>query len=360
MVEWIAMKELFNIKNGYTPSKSHPEYWEGGTIPWFRMEDIRQNGRILSDSIQHITRLGVKKGGLFPANSIIVATTATIGEHALVIVDSLANQQFTFLTKCKSYDSKLDMKYMYYYMFIVDEWCKNNINVSGFASVDMDRFKKLLIPIPSLAEQERIVGILDTFTAAIDNLKKQIELRKKQFEKYRDELLDRVSIKYQTFKLSDVAKIRNGKDYKKLGPGSIPVYGSGGIMTYVDTYASDKPSVLLPRKGSIENIFYVDVPFWTVDTIYWTEIDTKTIVPKFLFYAVMMHNLKALSYGGARPSLSQQILYNLYIPIPPLSEQQRIVTILETFESSIANLEKQLSLHQKQYEYYRNQLLTFE
>ena len=153
------------------------------------MEDIRQNGRILSDSIQHITPLGVKKGGLFPANSIIVATTATIGEHALLIVDSLANQQFTFLTKCKSYDSKLNMKYMYYYMFIVDEWCKNNINVSGFASVDMDRFKKLQVPVPSLSEQQRIVSILDTFEASITNLEAQLREREKQYEYYRNKLL---------------------------------------------------------------------------------------------------------------------------------------------------------------------------
>jgi len=183
------MKDLFIMKNGYTPSKSHPEFWEGGTLPWFRMEDIRLNGRILSDSIQHITPEGVKKGGLFPANSIIVATTATIGEHALIIVDSLANQQFTFLTKCKSYDSRLDMKYMYYYMFIVDEWCKKNTNVSGFASVDMEKFKKLPIPLPPLSDQQRIVSILDTFEASISNLEAQLEQREKQYEYYRNKLL---------------------------------------------------------------------------------------------------------------------------------------------------------------------------
>lgn len=84
-VEWKKMSEVFDMRNGYTPSKTKAEYWEGGTIPWFRMEDIRENGRILSDSIQHITMVGVKKGKLFPANSFILATTATIGEHALVI-----------------------------------------------------------------------------------------------------------------------------------------------------------------------------------------------------------------------------------------------------------------------------------
>lgn len=112
-IEWEIITDVFEIRNGYTPSKSKPEYWEGGTIPWFRMEDIRNNGMILSDSILHITMDGVKKGNLFEAGSFILATTATIGEHALLIADSLANQQFT--------------KFVFYYMFIVDEWCKSHL-----------------------------------------------------------------------------------------------------------------------------------------------------------------------------------------------------------------------------------------
>lgn len=192
-VEWKKMSEVFDMRNGYTPSKAKAEYWEGGTIPWFRMEDIRENGRILSDSIQHITMVGVKKGKLFPANSFILATTATIGEHALVITDSLANQQFTNLTVRKSLSDRLLIKFVFHYMFIVDEWCKKNINVSGFASVDMNKFKKLEFPIPSLEEQHRIVSILDRFesltTSLQSGLPAEIAARRQQYEHYRDKLL---------------------------------------------------------------------------------------------------------------------------------------------------------------------------
>lgn len=192
-VEWKKMSEVFDMKNGYTPSKAKAEYWEGGTIPWFRMEDIRENGRILSDSIQHITMEGVKKGKLFPANSFLLATTATIGEHALVIADSLANQQFTNLTVRKSLSDRLLIKFVFHYMFIVDEWCKKNINVSGFASVDMNKFKKLEFPIPSLEEQHRIVSILDRFesltTSLQSGLPAEITARRQQYEHYRDKLL---------------------------------------------------------------------------------------------------------------------------------------------------------------------------
>lgn len=169
--EWAmdSMESIFEIKNGYTPSKSNPDFWTDGTIPWFRMEDIRKNGHILSDSIQHITPGAVKSAGLFPAYSIIVATTATIGEHALIIVDSLANQQFTFLTKRKSFDNRIDMVYFHYFMFIIDEWCKQNTNAGGLLSVNMEAFKKLTIPYPaSLAEQQKIA---ECFTS----IDKQIE-----------------------------------------------------------------------------------------------------------------------------------------------------------------------------------------
>lgn len=191
-IKWLSIQDLFNLRNGYTPSKSKSEYWTNGTIPWFRMEDIRENGHILNDSIQHITPIAVK-GNLFPANSIILATSATIGEHALITVDSLANQRFTYLNVKNEYSNQLNMKYVFYYFFKIDEWCKNNLNVSSFASVDMDKFKKLKFPIPPLEEQERIVSILDRFDKLCNDISEglpaEIEARQKQYEYYRDKLL---------------------------------------------------------------------------------------------------------------------------------------------------------------------------
>ena len=178
--EMATMESIFEIKNGYTPSKSNPDYWEGGTIPWFRMEDIRKSGHILSDSIQHITPSAAKSAGLFPAYSIIVATTATIGEHALIIVDSLANQRFTFLTKRKSFDNRIDMVYFHYFMFIIDEWCKQNTNAGGLLSVNMEAFRKLVIPYPaSLSEQHKIAE-------CFSSIDKQIAATKRIFEQLKE------------------------------------------------------------------------------------------------------------------------------------------------------------------------------
>lgn len=189
-VEWKTLEDCFEMRNGYTPSKSKPEFWENGTIPWFRMEDIRANGKILSKSIQQISKDAIKGGKLFPANSIIIATSATIGEHALITTEYLSNQRFTCFYPKKKYLENINMMYMYYYSFLLSEWCNNNTNVSGFASVDMTRFRKLLIPIPPLSEQERIVGILDKFDALVNTeLPAEIAARRKQYEYYREKLL---------------------------------------------------------------------------------------------------------------------------------------------------------------------------
>lgn len=199
-VEWLTLGDIFEIRNGYTPSKRNPEYWDNGNIPWFRMEDIRRNGNILKDSIQHITSLGVKSSGLFKRNSIMVATTATIGEHALIQTDYLSNQQLTNLTIKEEFSNLVMPKFAFYYFFVIDEQCSSVANYSGgIPIVDQNRFKKLLFPVLPIEKQRRIVEILDSFDSLTADLSRglpaEIEARYKQYEYYRDKLLTFEEIK---------------------------------------------------------------------------------------------------------------------------------------------------------------------
>ena len=161
--------------------------------------------------------------------------------------------------------------------------------------------------------------------------------------------------------LGEICEIKNGKDYKHLSPGNIPVWGTGGIMTYVDQYAYNGPSVLLPRKGSIDKVYYSEGPVWTVDTLFYTIINESKIYPKYLYAVISMQDLRALDTSkGNRPSLTQTVLNKIQIPLPPLPIQQRIVEILDKFTSLVSSLDSEIALRQKQYEYYRNKLLSFE
>lgn len=168
--EWqqAKVRDVFTLGNGYTPSKANPAFWTNGTIPWFRMEDIRENGRVLADSIQHVTPEAVKSSGLFPAGSIIVSTTATIGEHALLIADSLANQRFANLKIRKSLSARFDSQFIFYYMYVLGKYCRDTANTTTFQYADMTLVKNFLVPIPSLEEQKNLVEYLDYNTKGID------------------------------------------------------------------------------------------------------------------------------------------------------------------------------------------------
>lgn len=156
--------------------------------------------------------------------------------------------------------------------------------------------------------------------------------------------------------LSEILTIKNGKDYKEFNKGPFPVYGSGGIIAYIDNFVYDKPSVLLPRKGSIEKLYYVDIPFWTVDTIFYTVINRNIAVEKYVFYALQVQHIEKLNTGGGVPSLTQSVLNKVMIPIPPLPIQEEIVRILDKF----AELTAELTKRKQQYQYYRDLLLTFD
>ena len=159
--------------------------------------------------------------------------------------------------------------------------------------------------------------------------------------------------------LKDVARIRNGKDYKGFGDGMIPVYGTGGIMTRIDTAAYEKPSVLIPRKGSLNKLYFVEEPFWTVDTIFYTEINEKLIAPKFFYYYLATQRLEELNQAGGVPSLTQTVLNEIRIPVPPLVVQREIVKVLDAFTKLEAELEAELEARRRQYAHYRDRLLSF-
>ena len=185
--------DIFNIQNGYTPSKKEDTYWENGTIPWYRLEDIRTQGRILYDAIQHVHSSGVK-GNLYPTKSLLMSTTATIGEYALLMTPSLSNQQMTNFAIKKEFEDVLDVKFAFYYFHVFAEWCKKNANQSGgMPIITTGKLKIFSFPIPPLETQAKIVSILDRFDTLCHDLTQglpaEIAARKKQYEYYREKLL---------------------------------------------------------------------------------------------------------------------------------------------------------------------------
>ena len=156
---------------------------------------------------------------------------------------------------------------------------------------------------------------------------------------------------WRKVKLSELMELKYGKEHKKLLSGSIPCYGTGGIIRFVNTSIYEEESVLIPRKGSLKNIYYIDTPFWTVDTLFWTKINKEVVVPKFLYYKLKNCDLSSLDEGTAIPSLTTKTLNEIKIEIPSLNIQKKIAKILSDIDNKIElnekindNLEKQAHL----------------
>lgn len=128
----------------------------------------------------------------------------------------------------------------------------------------------------------------------------------------------------KTYKLKELLTIQNGKDYKKEKDGNVPVYGTGGIMTYIDNYLYEGESILLPRKGTLDNIMYVNGKFWTVDTIYYTIINTKITYPKYLYCYLSLLDLSCRDSGSTLPSMTFDSYYTLDIKLPDIEAQKNI------------------------------------
>ena len=255
-----------------------------------------------------------------------------------------------------SYNSNTSLKYIYYAMQCI------KYETQDHARQWISNYSKFLIPLPPVEVQNAIVEILDKFTKLEAELEAELAARRAQYEYYRNSLFENLSGGGSEI-LGNLVKIKNGKSYKGFNSGDIPVYGSGGIMTYVDRSAYSGPSVLIPRKGSLGNIFYVDTPFWNVDTIFYTEINREQVTPKYLYHALQVQNLSGLNTAGGVPSLTQTVLKRVRIPLPSLAEQERIVKILDKFDALVndisSGLPAEIEARRKQYEYYRDRLLTF-
>ena len=141
---------------------------------------------------------------------------------------------------------------------------------------------------------------------------------------------------WKEIRLGDLIEVKYGKDHKKIGYGAIPIYGSGGIMRTGDLSLYDQPSVLIPRKGTLSNIFYVDTPFWTVDTMFWTKINTDRVLPKFLYYSIKDYKWDSLNVGSAVPSLTVPVIEGVSINLPSLEIQKKIVDQLSEIDDKIA------------------------
>lgn len=208
-------------------------------------------------------------------------------------------------------------------------WFRTDGSVRG--GITWNDICEIEFPVPDLKEQEKIVNTYNAITKRIQ-LKQKINenLEKTAQTIYRKMFVEDADEKWETVKLEKVIEVKYGKDHKNLEEGNIPVYGSGGIMRYANKYLYDKESVMIPRKGSLNNIIYTDEPFWSVDTMFYTSMKKQNFA-KYFYEFIRTKDFLNLDTGSAVPSMTTDYLNNIEILNPDN-------TTLEKFESKVSRL----------------------
>jgi len=218
-------------------------------------------------------------------------------------------------------------------------------DVYNFAETDetlrYNTFKEIEILLPPLPEQKSIASLLSSLDDKIDLLHRQNATLEKMAEAlFRQWFVEEAKEDWEEGKLSDLVFVKYGKDHKKLLDGKIPVFGSGGLMRYAEKSLYDKESVLIPRKGTLSNVMYQDEPFWTVDTMFYTEMKVPNIA-KFVYHFLKEQDLVSMNVGSAVPSMTTEILNNMTLDIPPKK-------VFEKFEGAVAPLYSKMKSNQTQ------------
>lgn len=340
MSEWKEYRVddvCLKVISGGTPNTRKSEYY-GGLIPWVRTQEINFNR--LYDTEIKISDEGLKNSSAkwIPENSIIIAMYgATAGKVAISKIPVTTNQACCNLI---INHEKFDYRFIYYNILSRFEKIADMAIGGAQQNLNGAMIKNLPISIPDLPTQIAIAEILSSLDDKIElnnNINKELEklaqtLFKQWFidfefpdekgEPYQSsggEMVEseqgRIPKDWEIVTLNKLLTVKYGKDHKHLADGNVPLYGSGGIMRFVEKPLYSKDSILIPRKGTLSNLFYLSEPFWSVDTMFYTEIHNASF-GKYLFFVIKSLNLAAMDVGSAVPSMTTKVLNGIKVLKP--------------------------------------------
>ena len=327
----IQLKDICDIYDcPHTTAKD-----EGKGYPLVRTPNVGK-GRLLLNGIHRVSEdvYNSRNSRAIPEEGdLILAREAPVGNVSIIMQGQrVCLGQRVVLIKPKR--ELVDPHYLTYYLLSaeVQNRLKNHANGAVVAHLNVSDIRNLLVSLPELDEQIAIGKILRSIEDKIElnnrinhNLEEQAQALYKSYfvdfetfsgGKFVDSELGLIPEGWNCGLVSDLLSIKYGKDHKKLSDGDIPVYGSGGVMRYVDTKIYEGEAVLIPRKGTLNNVFYVNKAFWTVDTMFYaTSKEANTCIYSYLF--LTNKDLASMNAGSAVPSMTTDILNNMQIVIPP-------------------------------------------
>ena len=326
--ELVKLGELYVVHNGLSKGGN----FFGSGYPFLSFSTVFNNFFLpdkLIDLVQSTAAeqesYSIKEGDVF-----ITRTSETADELGMSCVALKDYPKATYNGFCKrmrQYNHNIEVlpKYIGYYLRNPNfrlYFQAFSGSMSTRASLTNEALLGLTVKLPPLPIQQKIAAILSSLDDKIElnnkintNLEQQAQALFKNwfvdFELFGGKMPDG----WKVGKLSELINVKYGKDHKKLDNGTYPVYGSGGIMRYVDQFLYDKESVLIPRKGTLNNVFYINEPFWSVDTMFYTEMKKENIA-KYVYFFVKGKDLNSMNAGSAVPSMTTEILNAIEVVIP--------------------------------------------
>lgn len=343
----IRLVKIVDIAATNASSYSTKDNW--GYVNYLDTGNITQN---VIDSIQYIDlaqeKLPSRAKRKVKKNSIIYSTVRPNQLHYGII----KNQPQNFLvstgfTVIDVDESKAVADYVYYFLtqkeIVESLQTIGEQSVSTYPSIKPSDIEDIEIPLPSLDVQKKIVGILKSLDAKIEsNSAINNNLLEQAQALYTSMFISNADPTWRQGHLSDLITVRYGKDHKKLADGAYPVYGSGGIMRYAERPLYERESVLIPRKGTLNNVMYVNEPFWSVDTMFYTEMRIPNVA-KYVYHFVKSKDLASLNAGSAVPSMTTDILNAMELLIPSESALAKFENIVAPMYKAIKDNDIQVA-----------------
>ena len=390
-VEFRTLASLGEWYGGGTPSKNRAEYWTGGTIPWISPKDMGK--RVVDSTINQITEAAVRNSSakLVPARSIAMVVRSSILDHtfptALVPVIATLNQDMRAVAP----SNEIVPDYLAHILNSRGDEILRTAKKSGgsVASIDSAKLLGFRVPIPPLEVQREITRVLDKFTQLEAELEAELEARRRQYEHYRARVFDfssSMDVRWST--LGEIStRVSSGATPKAGAPeyyenGNIPWLRTNEVsfrevwdtevkitehaLKKTGTSWIDKNCVIIAISGATAGRSAINkIPLTTNQHCCNLRIDEKQADYKYIFFWVSSKYSDLKSLGrGARSDLNARLIKSFPVPLPALEEQRRIVSVLDKFDSLVNDLTiglpAELAARRKQYEYYRDRLLTFE
>ena len=356
--EWEKCKlgDICAFLSGGTPKIDIKEYWDG-TIPF--VSAISMHNTYISDSNLHISEKGLKNGSkLLKKNNLLLLVRGSMLWKSIPVCLNESDVAFNQDVKGIIPNDTTNNKFLLYWLKSKEQRLKYMVTGTGLGAGKLDTNDLLSMSVyaPSMNEQDKIAKLLSlldkriaTQNKIIDKLQSLIKgIRNKLFENDKD---------WRKAKIREFLCIGNGKDYKHLDIGDIPVYGTGGKMLSVNDFLYDGDSVCIGRKGTIDTPLFLTGKFWTVDTLFYTY-GFKDVLPKFCYYLFKQINWQLYNEGTGVPSLSKSTIENIKVRIPSIVQQYKICYILDSYEDKIKNEGLILDLYCSQKQYLLRQMFV--